>query len=79
MFIQFNLNVLDNGVEILHISMILSTNTRDISMLCSATETFLLFIPAHQCKLLGIIYGTLYIYDLDRLPKTVNISNLKVK
>ena len=79
MFIQFNLNVLDNGVEILHISMILSTNTRDISMLCYATEIFLLYIPALQCKLLGIIYGTLYIYDLGRLPKTVNISNLKVK
>ena len=67
MFIQVNLNVLDNGIESRHISMILSTNTRDIYVLFSATELFMLYIPALQYKLVGIIYGTLHIYYLGRL------------
>ena len=79
MLLQVNLNVLDNGVESLHILMIFPTNTRDISMLCYAKELFLFYIPALQCKLVGNIYGTLHIYDLGRLPQTINISNLKVK
>ena len=79
MFIQVSLNVLDNVIESMHISMILSTNTRQIYMLCSATEIFLISVPALQYKLAGIIGGTFHIYDLGRLPKTINTRNLKVK
>ena len=33
-FLQVSLNVLENGIESLHISMSPATNTRDISMIC---------------------------------------------
>ena len=79
MFLQVILNVLDNYIEILHISMILATNTRYIYMLYFATEQFMLCIPVLQCKLVGIIDGTFNIDYPGRLLQTINIRNLKVK
>ena len=76
---QAILNVLDNDIESLHISMSLDTNTRGISMLFFATELFLLCIPVLQCKLVVIIDGTFQFFYLGRLLQTINIRNLKVK
>ena len=79
MFIQVSLNVLENGIKSLHISMSLASNTMEISMLCYAIELFLLCILALQYKLVGILDVTLKIYDPGRLHQTINISNFKVK
>ena len=79
MFLQLSLNVLDNDIESIHISMSIATNTRDIYMICFATELFILFITVLQCKLAGIIDGTFNIDYTDRLLQTINISNFKVK
>ena len=79
MFLQMSLNVLGNGIEILHIYLSLDTNTRDISLLCSATEIFLLFIPVLKFRLVGIIYGTFYIDNPVLLLQTINIRKFKVK
>ena len=79
MFLQVILNVLDNFIESLHISMSLGKNTRDMYILCYTTELFLICIPALQCKLVGIIDGTLHINDPGRLLQTINIGNFKVK
>ena len=79
MFLQVILNVLGNGIESLHISIILSTNTRDISMLFSATEIFMIYIPEIQYKLVGIIDGTFHLYDPRWITQTINIRNLIVK
>ena len=79
MFLQEILNVLDNDIESLHISMSLATNTRGISMLCFATEIFMLCIPVLRCKLVVIIDGTFQFDYLGRLLQTINIRNLKVK
>ena len=76
---QAILNVLENDIESLHISMSLDTNTRGISMLFFATELFLLCIPVLQCKLVVIIDGTFQFFYLGRLLQTINIRNLKVK
>ena len=66
MLLQVSLNSLDNGIEIMHISMSIVTNTRDISIICYTTELFLLCIPVLQYKLLGIIDGTFHIDDAGR-------------
>ena len=79
MFLQAILNVLDNDIESLHISTSLATNTRGISMLCFATELFLLCTPVLQCKLVGIIDGTFQFDYLGRLLQNINTSNLEVK
>ena len=79
MFPQLNLNILDNGIESLHISMSIATNTRDVPILFYATEIFLLCIPLLQCKFLGVFYGTLHIDNPGRLLQTINIIDFKVK
>ena len=79
MFLQVILNVSYNGIKSLHISMSLATNTRYISMLFSDTELFLLFIPALQCKSVGLINETSHIEDPGILLQTINIRDLKVK
>ena len=66
-------------IESLHISMSLAANNRGISLLCSATEPFLLYIPVLQCKSVGITDGTLRIDDPCRLLQTINIRKIKVK
>ena len=79
MFLLVILNVLDYDIESLHFSMIIATNTRDISMLCFATEIFLIFILVLQCKLAGILYGTFHIDYPGRLLQILKsvISKLK--
>ena len=67
MFFQVSLNVLVNGIEILHISMSLNTNTREIYLLCCDTELFLLCIPVLKYKLVGIFDVALHIYCPGRL------------
>ena len=62
-----SLNNLDNGIESLHISMSIATNTGDMSMLLSAKELFLHCITALQCKLVGNIDGYLHIDEPGRL------------
>ena len=79
MFIQVSLNVLDNNIESLHISMSIATNTRAISMICLDTYIFLVFIPVIQCKLVGIIDGNLQIDIPVRLIQTINIRNFIVE
>ena len=76
---QVSLNVLDNSIEIMHISMSLDNNNMDIYIRCSATEPFLICIPSLQRKLVGMIDGTLYIDYPGRLLQTINTRNFKVK
>ena len=55
--------------------MSLANNTRDIFMILFATDLFIPCIPVLQCKLVGIIDGTLHIDYLGRLLQTINIMN----
>ena len=70
-----SLIVLENGIEILHLSMSLATNTRDIFLFCAATELFIVCIPVLQCKLVGIIDGTFTLMnqaDYSKLLRSVS-------
>ena len=79
MIIQVSLNVLFNSIESLHISMSLATNIWYISLICSNTELFLIFILVLKYKLVGVIDGIFHIDDPGRLLQTIYIRKFKFK
>ena len=79
MFLQVSLIFLGNGIESIRISMSVDTITRDIYMLCFATEPFLIYIPVIKFKLVVVIDVILQIDNPGRVLKTINIRTITVK
>ena len=79
LFLRVSLQFLDNVIEILHISMIFSTNNSDIYLINIWTETFLVCIPVLQCKFAGIIDRIFCLGDPGSLFHTFNRRTLTVK
>ena len=79
MFLQVSLIFLGNGIESIRISMSVDTITRDIYMLCFATEPFLIYIPVIKFKLVVVIDVILKIDNPGRVLKTINIRTITVK